>query len=125
MTDTQPWRPRPYPVGSAVGSVATTASASSFGSFTLIPLASWALKTKFLPRTRKVGSPPQASMSTCSASGSLATIASRRAIFVTRASPGAGRGRRRSRIPSVARMASSEMIGNMSAFHCSWMLDQS
>ena len=92
-----------------------------------MPLASWAQKMKFLPRTRKVGSPPQASMSTRSASGSLATIASRRAIFGHARSPGGSPTRTvRSRIPSVARMASSEMIGKMSrSFHSGWMSDQS
>jgi len=62
--------------------VATTASASSFGSFTLMPVASASLKMKFFPRTRKVGSPPQASMSTRSASGSRDTICSIRCMLV-------------------------------------------
>jgi hypothetical protein len=46
-----------------------------------MPLASIAEKTKFFPRTRKVGSPPHASMSTRSASGSRATIFSSRFMF--------------------------------------------
>src|SRR5687768_6670895 len=55
--------------------------ASSFGSFTLIPVAPRSVKMKFLPRTRKVGSPSHASMSTRTASGSRATMASRRSMF--------------------------------------------